>query len=86
VHEGQVVVTCLDDGAIRFTRPGGKTFDSPVPLTADWRELVEPQSIRITPQTAITGWSGEALDIDQAVGWLLQRADRAKSVSAETSP
>jgi hypothetical protein len=84
VHEGRVVVTCLDDGAIRFTRPNGMTFDSPMVCVADWSELVANQSIRITPQTAITGWTGEDLDIDHAVGWLVQRAARAKNVSAET--
>ena len=28
VHEGQVVVRTLDDGAFRFVRPGGEAFDS----------------------------------------------------------
>jgi len=50
----------------------------------NWSELVATQSIRITPQTAITGWAGDDLDIDHAVGWLVQRAARAKNVSAET--
>jgi hypothetical protein len=84
VHEGRVVVTCLDDGAFRFTRPQGGTFDSPAPCPTDWHELVAHQSIRITPQTAITAWRGEALDVDHAVGWLMQQAKRTKNVSAET--
>jgi hypothetical protein len=74
VHEGRVVVSCLDDGAFRFTRPNGQTFDSPQPSATTWGELVAGQQIQITPQTAITGWTGEALDVDHAVGWLLQRA------------
>jgi hypothetical protein len=85
VHEGRVVVTCLDDGAIRFTRPDGATFDSPMPFTTDWSVLVANQPIRITPQTAITGWTGEEFDIEHAVAWLLQRAERMRNVSAETS-
>ncbi|HUG03818.1 MAG TPA: hypothetical protein VML92_05250 [Steroidobacteraceae bacterium] len=42
------------------------------------------QQIQITPQTAVTGWSGETLALDHAVGWLMQRAQRMKNVSAET--
>lgn len=85
VHEGRVVVQFLDDGAFRFVRPDGKTFDSPIPEATDWTELVDSQPIAITPSTAITGWTGESLDCHQAVDWLLQNAARTKNVSAETS-
>jgi hypothetical protein len=74
VHEGRVMVACLDDGAFRFTRPNGKSFESPLRPATTWGELVASQQIQITPQTAITGWRGEALDVDHAVGWLMQRA------------
>lgn len=80
-----MLVQCLDDGAIRFTRPNGGTFDSPPPRAVDWSDLAAIQSIEITPQTAITGWTGEALGVDHAVDWLMQRAQRIKNVSAETS-
>jgi hypothetical protein len=85
VHEGNVVVQILDDGAFRFTRPDGRSFDSPTPQATRWTELVANQQILITPQTAITRWTGEAFDEAQAVDWLLQRAARTKNVSAETS-
>jgi hypothetical protein len=88
VHEGRVVVQTLDDGAFRFVRPDGKFFDSPVPSTADWTELVvqqEAEQICITPQTAVTGWTGETLDYDLAVSLLMQGSHRRKNVSAETS-
>jgi hypothetical protein len=74
VHEGRVMVACLDDGAFRFTRPNGKSFERPLRPATTWGELVASQQIQITPQTAITGWRGEALDVDHAVGWLMQRA------------
>lgn len=86
VHEGNVVVQILDDGAFRFTRPDGRSFDSPVPKPTGWTGLVANQPILITPQTAVTRWTGEAFDEAQAVDWLLQRAERTKNVSAETSP
>ena len=86
VHEGQVVVQILDDGAFRFTRPDGRSFDSPAPMATDWTGLVAAQPIRITPQTAVTRWTGEAFDAAQAVDWLLQHEERVKNVSAETSP
>jgi hypothetical protein len=87
VHEGQVVVQVLDDGAFRFIRPDGKSFESPAPRPADWANLVaahELHGIRVTPRTAITGWTGEALDYPRAIDWLLQNEGRKKNVSAET--
>jgi hypothetical protein len=86
VHEGQVEIQTLDDGAFRFVRPDGQMFDSPAPRPTDWRELVAAQArtdIRITPSTAVTRWTGEALDLGLAVDCLMQR--REKYVSAETS-
>ena len=79
VHEGSVVVACLDDGAFRFTRPGGQSFDSPAPSASEWES-----EIRITPSTAVTRWRGEALDVGYAVAWMMSRAERAKNVSAGT--
>jgi hypothetical protein len=88
VHEGQVEIQTLDDGAFRFVRPDGQMFDSPAPRPTDWRELVAAQArtdIRITPSTAVTRWTGEALDLGLAVDGLMQRTRPEKSVSAETS-
>jgi hypothetical protein len=85
VHEGKVVVVCLDDGAFRFTRPNGQSFDSPQPPTAKWQDLISNQPIRITPRTATSGWTGEELNVGLAVGWLLRQGERGKNVSAETS-
>jgi Domain of unknown function (DUF222)/HNH endonuclease len=87
VHEGQIVVQTLDDGAFRFTRPGGESFESPLPPFADWRELVatnEAADIHVTPKTAITRWTGESIDYGIAVQVLVEKAERAKHVSAET--
>ena len=59
-------------------------FDSPALPSTDWEALVEGnEGVPITPQTALTGWRGESLDLGLAVQGLMQR--RAKSVSAETS-
>jgi hypothetical protein len=74
VHEGQVVVQILDDGAFRFVRPDGNTFDSPPPRATDWIALATGQPVAITPRTAITGWTGERLDYREAIDWLLQHA------------
>ena len=85
VHEGQVVVETLDDGAFRFVRPDGESFDRPLPETGDWHELValnEAEDIQVTPRTAITRWTGESMDLGIAVQCLLER--RGRDVSAET--
>jgi hypothetical protein len=43
VHEGRVVIQALDDGALRFLRPDGQSFDSVAPdhtrPLSDWRQL-----------------------------------------------
>jgi hypothetical protein len=91
LHEGRVVVQVLDDGAFRFVRPDGQSFDSPAPgglRQLDWMQLVaahQAKQIRITPSTAITRWQGERLDYGLAVEGLLHRAKRAENVAAETS-
>ena len=87
VHEGQVAIQTLDDGAFRFVRPDGRAFDSPMPAPKDWTAMVathDVAAIHITPSTAVTRWTGEALDLDLAVGWLMQKEAHEKNVSAET--
>jgi hypothetical protein len=84
VHEGQVVVQMLDDGAFRFIRPDGGSFESPAPPAADDQAIVatnDSGGIRITPATAVTRWRGESLDLDVAVGWLMAAADRSAPVT-----
>jgi uncharacterized protein DUF222/HNH endonuclease len=88
VHEGQVVVQTLDDGAFRFIRPNGEAFDSAAPPASEYRSIVVAHAsagLRITPTTAITQWMGEALDLDGAVETLLQRRSVGKNVPAGTS-
>jgi hypothetical protein len=92
VHEGKVVVQTLDDGALRFVRPDGRTFDSIAtdhtrPLS-NWQQLPEDharQGIHIDKHTAETRWRGEQMDYGLAVESLFQRARRGKDVSAETA-
>jgi Domain of unknown function (DUF222) len=84
VHEGGIEIQILDDGAFRFVKPDGRCFDSPPPPSTEWQELVAAQEeLGISPGTAITRWTGEALDLGLAVETLMQR--RQKNVSAETS-
>ena len=76
VHEGQVVIQSVDDGAFRFVQPNGELFDGAVRSSGDWNELIASHAssgVLITPSTAVTGWSGEALDLDLAVECLVRR-------------
>jgi hypothetical protein len=93
VHEGRVVVQVLDDGALRFVRPDGESFDSVAPdhtrPLPDWRQLPEyheQQSIRIDKNTATTRWRGETMDYGLAIEVLLQHSKRGARVSAESAP
>jgi hypothetical protein len=75
VHEGKVVVQTLDDGAFRFVRPDGHSFDSPLPA-GDWETLVAIQAeghIVVTPKTAVANWTGGGFDLGLGVEVLMQQ-------------
>ncbi len=85
VHEGCVEIQTLDDGAFRFVRPNGQTYESPPPAATEWTRLVaahEADQLRVMATTAITRWTGEALDLDIAIGSLMER--RANRVPEST--
>ena len=91
VHEGRVAIQVLDDGALRFLKPDGESFDSVAPdhtrPLSDWVQLSalhQAAGIHISADTAATLWRGERMDYGLAVGCLLHKAQRAKHVSAET--
>jgi len=86
VHEGRVAIQTLIDGAFRFIKPNGQTFDCPVPPATEWSRLVAAHELagkRITPATAIARWSGKALDQDLAISSLMVK--RSNYVPAGTS-
>jgi len=92
VHEGKVVVLTLDDGALRFVKPNGRSFDSFAPAGAqpqsDWTRLADTHrdaALEIDAKTATSRWCGESMDYGTAVDVLLIRSRRARDVSAETS-
>ena len=69
VHEGAVVVRVLDDGALRFIKPNGESFESTAPdhtqALADWTSLVathRDHGIHVNSHTAATRWRGERID------------------------
>jgi hypothetical protein len=85
------VIQRLDDGALRFTRPDGRSFDSVAPEhtrpLSDWQQLPlshEQQGLRIDRNTAATRWRGEKMDYGLAIDVLFQHAARVPRVSAET--
>jgi hypothetical protein len=92
VHEGNVIVETLDDGALRFARSNGESFESVAPghsrPLSDWKQLPadhEQQGIHIDKTTATTRWRGETMDYGLAIESLLQHSHRgAPNVSAET--
>ena len=66
VHEGRVVIQRLDDGALRFVRPDGRSFDSLSPdqtrAACDGSELKARhvrQGPHISENTAATRWQND---------------------------
>lgn len=91
VHEGRVHIDVLDDGAWRFRKPTGESFESVAPEHSlppgNWRELVadnQRRGLAIDQRTAATRWMGEAMDYQIAIDSLLFRERRAARVSAAT--
>jgi Domain of unknown function (DUF222)/HNH endonuclease len=84
VHEGRVEILILDDGALRFVKPNGQSFDSVAPDHShpfDWTDLPaqhDERGIHINERTAATKWCGESMDYGLAVEVLLDHARRAK--------
>ena len=71
----------LEDGAIRFTAPNGRTFESTLPdrtqPLGDWHQLVEAheeQGICIDQRTAVARVDGEGYDHGFAIEALIRRA------------
>ncbi len=92
VHEGRVAIDILDDGALRFRKPSGESFESVAPEhtlpLSSWREVVadnERRGLSIDARTATTRWMGDSMDYQIAIDSLLFRERRAARVSAETS-
>ena len=88
-----MVVQILDDGALRFLKPNGESFDSIAPdhtrPLPDWHQLLEDhkeQGIQIDKNTATARWRGETMDYGLGVEVLLQQSRRPRRVSAETPP
>ena len=76
VHEGNIDVQVLDDGALRFTGAQGKRFESSAPTEGDTATLVchhEHIGIKIDPGTAVTRWCGEQIDYGMAIEGLLSQ-------------
>lgn len=91
VHEGNVVIHVLDDGAIRFLKPDGHSFDSVAPNhtqpIVDWMQIPQQhreRGVHITERTAVTRWAGESMDYGLGVEVLLQHARRGRNVPAGT--
>ena len=82
VHEGGVVIQTLDDGALRFVRPDGRSFEEHPARRREycWSDLVESHGeagLDIDADTAATQWRGERMDYQMALDVLLQQRDVA---------
>jgi hypothetical protein len=89
VHEGGFQLQVLDDGALRFLRPDGRSLDSVAPgftlPLGDWEYLPtnnRERGLSISAETAATRWAGESMDYGLAVEVLMQRLARKRLEAA----
>ena len=80
VHEGGMRIEILEDGALRFVKPGGACVDSVAPgctqPLGDWTLL--------PTGTQADRWRGERMDYDIAVDVLIQQSRRGIDLPAGT--
>jgi hypothetical protein len=87
VHEGDATIRVLDDGALRFIKPDGTSYDSFASNHTQpfqWTDVVEcndQAGIRINAHTAVTLFAGGPVDYGMAVDALLQRVSRGRGIS-----
>jgi hypothetical protein len=84
VHEGQVRLQVLNDGAIRFVQVNGECLENEARMGGDWRELIvehEQAGIHINRKTAATKWDGGPMDYGMAIDYLMYLR---RNVSAES--
>jgi len=88
VHEGGVSIQRLDDGALRFVRSDGKSFDNFAPKHTQcfkWTDVTdanETAGASIDERTAVSRYDGNRVDYGACIDVLLQRSRRG-NVSAE---
>jgi hypothetical protein len=81
VHEGGFDVQSLDDGALRFVRPGGDAVDSVLPGCSQ-----PPRDLRQLPAgTFVDCWRGDRMDVRLAMELMIQESQKSKDVPAGTS-
>ena len=83
VHEGQLRIQRLDDGALVFRSGEGDPIEGCGQLTGCADDLVARhlrEGPTLTPETAVTRWAGESLDLGLAVAGLMESwvSERAK--------
>jgi hypothetical protein len=78
VHEGGFRVEILDDGALRFVQPDGRSLpvsgERLVPVL--WQQLTDQNrtlGLEIDAETGITRWGGERMDYDIGIDYLMRR-------------
>ena len=84
VHEGQVIVQVLDDGAVRFVQPDGECFESVIRTVGDWNKLPavhERAGTQIDATTAAMRGRGGPMDYGLAMDALMYLR---RHISAET--
>ncbi len=82
LHEGGFKLALRDDGRLLFFRPDGvyiPAVPAPVLASRDIADDVAAAGIRVSAETCVPNWYGDAMDLDRAVDGLVQTDERLRS-------
>jgi hypothetical protein len=87
-----VSIQILDDGALRFVKPDGQSFESIAPSRTQpmqWTDLIDENDdadIHIDPRTAVSKFAGGHVDYGMAVEALLGKWRRGRPPLSASRP
>jgi hypothetical protein len=91
VHEGGYRIEVTDDGVFRFLDPAGKPVNEDFAVSGRFRGIAiaafnRERGVHVGPNTVVTRWGGERMDISMVMDAMLAARERAANLDAFKGP
>jgi len=91
VHEGGYRIAITDDGVFRFLDPAGEPVNEDFAVSGRFRGIAiagfnRERGITVAPDTVVTRWQGERMDISMVMDGMLAARERAANPDAFKGP